>query len=612
MDHSYTVAAAQYWTYDPRSEINGYYQGANHHDTWMPLTSLSAEPEHGLYRSMPYIPLTKPVFCADMETSGEYSRLFQPNQVDHYSSSIDSRSSSPSDISSSNQNMFCTNYVNNSIRYLAGPVNLIDGHIPNSHVETSTHHAPWPTLPERLTSFSAHATMPSLLSTHNLTLKQVEFDQHNDRASKDEFDQDIVTMHTPSLLQNPLPQELETFEASTSSTPGSVSDETTFSEQELSRDSALNSDEEEDLIIVDRQSDSDYTSKATRRRRTSSTGTRTTKPASCRRRGSSILDSNSRVRKRKISTTTTASNHTRRPSRPKAKPKGPALLQKPGSSVPAISKSERSFPCAFHNFGCPAEFPNKNEWKRHVACQHLQLGFYRCDLDDCDPNNNNSKFRARNNHRPKHDEEIIKIYNDFNRKDLFTQHCRRMHGPTRNPALCSNAPTKKGGELKPTKEDEADFEKEMINIRSRCWQVRRKAPARSNCGFCSKVFDAIYYTSNTGGTHDQGPEEKAWEERLEHLGRHYEKEPLRKEQEEIDDDLVAWGLRNGVLRRLDDGRAWLTTADVPDLYTSSVQGAEEDHKRKARRQSSRTVVVQRALAVKKEEASDDDADGEDE
>ncbi|EZF70942.1 hypothetical protein H105_06858 [Trichophyton soudanense CBS 452.61] len=43
------------------------------------------------------------------------------------------------------------------------------------------------------------------------------------------------------------------------------------------------------------------------------------------------------------------------------------------------SAADRIFTCVFAPYGCTSSFASKNEWKRHVLSQHLQLGFYRCD-----------------------------------------------------------------------------------------------------------------------------------------------------------------------------------------------------------------------------------------
>lgn len=188
-------------------------------------------------------------------------------------------------------------------------------------------------------------------------------------------------------------------------------------------------------------------------------------------------------------------------SRPKAK-KLPVKKRESGT---------KCFPCTFHHYGCGSTFASKNEWKRHVASQHLQLGYYRCDMGSCSPH------EARIQH---------KGYNDFNRKDLFTQHCRRMHAPW--------VGTKKGEESVSKKERDG-FEKQLEGIRARCWIDRRKAPEKSKCGFCGEKFV-------------DGKEAKGWEERMEHVGRHLEKDATKIEDEEVDEGLKAWAINEGVVK----------------------------------------------------------------
>lgn len=96
---------------------------------------------------------------------------------------------------------------------------------------------------------------------------------------------------------------------------------------------------------------------------------------------------------------------------------------------PAKSKTKgHVFVCSFSRYGCASTFASKNEWKRHIASQHVQLGFFRCDVGNCNgghkPNNKMTSTSTLNHHdQPGHQT------NDFNRKDLFTQHQRRMHAP---------------------------------------------------------------------------------------------------------------------------------------------------------------------------------------
>lgn len=286
----------------------------------------------------------------------------------------------------------------------------------------------------------------------------------------------------------------------------------------------------------------------------------------------------------------------------------PAFARK--VAPPASVKQKRPFPCIFHRYGCRTEFPNKNEWKRHVAYQHLQLCYYRCDIDDCNPEINPALVRPGSNGDS---DAVEKIYNDFNRKDLFTQHVRRMHGPSRNPDLCwpaeheantsTTVSTKSAKKKKQhstrksstssiklvqsTADDEMRFEALLPEIRARCWHVRRRAPSRSNCPFDDVVFDADFYTdSSTNSTSNytltptlnisshtldsiaegllDGPCERAWEDRMEHVGRHYEKDAhIELTEETIDEDLVAWSIENGVLYRLANDRLWLVGIAPP-------------------------------------------------
>jgi hypothetical protein len=186
-----------------------------------------------------------------------------------------------------------------------------------------------------------------------------------------------------------------------------------------------------------------------------------------------------------------------------AKTKTKALSKKRSGSK---SSDGRPFICSFSHYGCDSRFSSKNEWKRHVSSQHLQLGFYRCDTGLCCPS-------ASNNHRS---------YNDFNRKDLFTQHHRRMHTPW-SPA---NKPL--------SKKVHDDFEEGLEAVRQRCWQERRQAPKKSTCIFCALGFVG----------------ENAWEERMEHIGKHFERadrEKKRLGRGDEDLELRAWALKEGIV-----------------------------------------------------------------
>ncbi len=179
----------------------------------------------------------------------------------------------------------------------------------------------------------------------------------------------------------------------------------------------------------------------------------------------------------------------------------------------------RPFICSFSHYGCESRFSSKNEWKRHVSSQHLQLGFYRCDTDLCYPSNQLPSGGTR-------------TYNDFNRKDLFTQHHRRMHVPW-TPA---NKP--------PSKQAHDKFEEGLEEVRMRCWHERRKAPRKSQCIFCPVRFEG----------------ETAWEERMEHIGKHFETAEREKRDlgaGEEDAELRSWAVHQGIVVDCGDGGCWL-------------------------------------------------------
>ena len=149
------------------------------------------------------------------------------------------------------------------------------------------------------------------------------------------------------------------------------------------------------------------------------------------------------------------------------------------------SASNRAFPCPFAIYNCTATFGAKNEWKRHVNTQHMQTGYWRCD--QCD----------QSDRKP----------NDFNRKDLFIQHVRRMH-----PLELEKSSKTKVNTSRPPKNDPE--EREMNAIASRCFMAIREPPKDCSCIICAARF--------TG--------EGAWDERLEHIGKHWE--ASKKENEE--------------------------------------------------------------------------------
>lgn len=197
----------------------------------------------------------------------------------------------------------------------------------------------------------------------------------------------------------------------------------------------------------------------------------------------------------------------------------PRARKSPGSGAKRSETSKRKFICSFSHYGCDTTLSSKNEWKRHVSIQHLQLGFYRCDVGSCNPNNNPNT--------PPHK----KVYNDFNRKDLFTQHHRRMHKPETGPGSAL--------QQDPNSSDWRAFEDSLEEVRNRCWHEKRKPPSRSTCGFCGRTFEG----------------EGSWNERMEHVGGHYSRDlPEACREEREDEDLTNWALQENIVKEAPNGR----------------------------------------------------------
>ncbi|KAF2442210.1 hypothetical protein P171DRAFT_63610 [Karstenula rhodostoma CBS 690.94] len=210
-------------------------------------------------------------------------------------------------------------------------------------------------------------------------------------------------------------------------------------------------------------SDADYTPPLKKRRRSSASSNGSARQSQSGRRSNN-------GRKSSSTATTLTTRVTKRGAR------GPRKVLRDTTTV----DSQRHFPCPLTMYGCLSTFSSKNEWKRHVSTQHIKLGFWRCNLcpTTVDP----------------HDPQSV-YHNDFNRKDLFTQHLRRMHAAPANQSHRSQ----KGY---PVNEDNiADHQK-------RCFQVLRETPAQSSCLYCDKTFT--------------GP--SSWENRMEHIGKHLEQD----------------------------------------------------------------------------------------
>ncbi|KAK8213263.1 hypothetical protein M8818_002561 [Zalaria obscura] len=118
------------------------------------------------------------------------------------------------------------------------------------------------------------------------------------------------------------------------------------------------------------------------------------------------------------------------------------------------SQLSSAFPCPLAPYGCTSSFGTKNEWKRHVNTQHLRLDLWRCD--QCPERDNGP--------------------NEFNRKDLFVQHLRRMHVKSSELPRQGLSPNKKP-RCKAIKTEDADSE--LLDAEQRCHISLRQAPMPS-------------------------------------------------------------------------------------------------------------------------------------
>ncbi|KAB5577532.1 hypothetical protein GE09DRAFT_1051735 [Coniochaeta sp. 2T2.1] len=232
----------------------------------------------------------------------------------------------------------------------------------------------------------------------------------------------------------------------------------------------------------------------------------------------------------------------------KPKPRKP-LAQKPMSSKPETrctlcthapfkdssslrkhiaAAHTRPFPCAFAFAGCLSTFGSKNEWKRHIASQHLCLTYYRCS--SCPQSTQEGKG------------------NEFNRKDLFTQHLRRMHAPF---AI-------KKSIAKTDSRIQAEWETHVKEMQQSCLVIRRQPPMKSACpkAECQTVFE--------------GP--GSWDEWTEHVGRHMEKGEAQRMG--VDRLLAEWALDENIIEQKDDGEfklSGLTIGGPGDRDSSLLQ-----------------------------------------
>jgi hypothetical protein len=226
----------------------------------------------------------------------------------------------------------------------------------------------------------------------------------------------------------------------------------------------------------------------------------------------------------------------------------------------------RPFTCIFEFAGCRSTFASKNEWKRHCASQHIVLQYWVCQQDACAQVSNkaNTPKKASNVPRrrtncprsPPGCPSTLPNGTIFNRKDLYTQHLRRMHVP---------AHLKKQVKLKKhvPEWDERQRVHQGEAVRIRCHLPTHMLCPAANC---TVRFDGA----------------NAWDERMEHVAKHLEKaaagaEPPVRFGGDNDGTLVDWATSPaiGILRRGDKGR-WALQNPLKATAHPVAPVAEED------------------------------------
>ncbi|KAI1418664.1 hypothetical protein F5Y13DRAFT_184304 [Hypoxylon sp. FL1857] len=185
----------------------------------------------------------------------------------------------------------------------------------------------------------------------------------------------------------------------------------------------------------------------------------------------------------------------------------------------------RPFVCVFGFAGCNSTFASKNEWKRHCSSQHLVLNYWICQQDQCSKVSSKAAPARNRSTLPCAQSTSLSTLprgTIFNRKDLYTQHLRRMHIP---PSL-----KKQVKQRKPSPEWEARERQHQDQAkRTRC-----DLPSHMRCPAfgCNARFD--------------GP--NAWDDRMEHVAKHLEKAVTGSERPiefggEHDKTLIDWATR---------------------------------------------------------------------
>lgn len=209
----------------------------------------------------------------------------------------------------------------------------------------------------------------------------------------------------------------------------------------------------------------------------------------------------------------------------------------------------RPFTCVFNFAGCTSNFASKNEWKRHVASQHLVLYYWLCDMGVCAHNKNtlspSKPKKGRGRGARVATEQTLSLEPTgpplpngaiFNRKDLYTQHVRRMHAPTEAGSKSARA-SKPHNSASDAGVAASHWDNQVKALQTQAIRERCQLPDYMEC-------PALHCNSTFSGA-------DAWDQRMEHVARHLEKAALNQEAPVVfggptDMSLMNWATRPDV------------------------------------------------------------------
>jgi len=285
-------------------------------------------------------------------------------------------------------------------------------------------------------------------------------------------------------------------------------------------------------------------------------------------------------------------------------------------------KHTRPYICVFHFAGCESTFASKNEWKRHVNSQHILLNYWLCQEDECSktcngpspvPTNSTASRGSPSSSKSKSPNAPKGVARDnipngaiFNRKDLYTQHMRRMHMPdSLKKKISASGNGKKAGTVTNANTTAAqEWEDALRRFQERAIKERCRLPEAMACPAqgCNTEFN--------------GPE--AWDQRMEHVARHLDaasqgREPSVVFGGEHDECLTEWAGQEEVAIIMSAGDGWVLAKGNTQTTQGKGKGEKGDVlivSPKGNNKSKAMPEVVDEIVVGDEDDGDLDAEGE--